>query len=271
MTSDSERLRAAALRHEAERAANWHARYVELGRAGRDRAGYFYTPEALAIFPRYQVLAAIRVALERFEPASLPALAEARELFATAALSASSDFTQFTGPRERAAALEERMEFARFVREVSAADIGAVESGPYRRVLTDVEARRAWHSVAAEWDIEPRRYWYPLRETSRADVQAFQAPYFRRDVRAERLSTILVERGIDRLWELREYGPEYELEPAALDAYYNGAEGTWSSSACDWLLYASHESSISVGGWLLDEVKRIWPEWERYVWTTPFF
>jgi hypothetical protein len=36
----------------------------------------------------------------------------------------------------------------------------------------------------------------------------------------------------------------------------------------DWLIYASHESSITVAGdWLLEAVKAEWPEWEQHLYT----
>ena len=116
-----------------------------------------------------------------------------------------------------------------------------------------------------------RQYWHPLADTERTDVAAFQAPYFLRAVTPERLAALLAERGITRVWELREYGPEYELDASAFEPHYNGAEGFWTSSALDWIVYASHESSMTVGGWMLAEVKRAWPEWVRHIWATPFF
>jgi len=73
------------------------------------------------------------------------------------------------------------------------------------------------------------------------------------------------------VWELREYGPEYTMDIELLDPIYNLAEGYWSSEQMDWIIYASHESSITVGGWMLDEIKEQWPAWSEYVWHGPFF
>jgi len=53
--------------------------------------------------------------------------------------------------------------------------------------------------------------------------------------------------------------------------YYNGAEGYWSSDGLDWIIYASHESSVTVGGWLLEEVKQAWSDWNSRIWTSPFY
>ena len=70
----------------------------------------------------------------------------------------------------------------------------------------------------------------------------------------ERLREVLASRGIASVWELREYGPEYEQDVGLFEPYYNGAEGYWSSGNLDWIIYASHESSVTVGGWLLPEL-----------------
>ncbi len=55
-----------------------------------------------------------------------------------------------------------------------------------------------------------------------------------------------------------------------VEPHYNLAEGIWTSRSLDWIVYASHENSITVGGWMLAEVKRAWPEWECHIWKTPF-
>lgn len=114
---------------------------------------------------------------------------------------------------------------------------------------------------------------------SRSTVSPLTSPTLQRNsasqqsryVTPDRLGVLLAERNVTRVWELREYGPEYELDAAVFEPAYNGAEGFWTSPTHDWIIYASHEASITVGGWMLAEVKRIWPEWERHIWTTPFF
>lgn len=63
-------------------------------RSGRDRYGYDYTPEALAVFPRYNVLNAIRIEIERLDPDILCDLDDTRELLILAGSVAEDDFTQ---------------------------------------------------------------------------------------------------------------------------------------------------------------------------------
>jgi hypothetical protein len=77
---------------------------------------------------------------------------------------------------------------------------------------------------------------------------------------------MLAESGIERVWELREYGPEYEIDLWLLEPSYTGAEGFWTPDDMDWLIYASHESTITVtGSWLLPRIQAHWPAWRAHV------
>ncbi len=58
------------------------------------------------------------------------------------------------------------------------------------------------------------------------------------------------------------------LAVSLLEPEYDGREGYWTSEGMDWLLYASHEGSITVAGdWLLEAVKSIWPAWRKHLYT----
>lgn len=271
MSPEVERLHTAARRYCSEHVQRWAERYQRLSDAGRDRRGYGYTTEAYRTFPRYQVLEAIRADIERLSGSDLRDLEEARELFSLAGLTAQNEFTSYDEPEAQVAAREEREAFAAFVREVPADVLREVEPLPYVRVLPAEESERVWDSVGRAWGLEPGRYWYPLAETDRADVEAFQDRPLLQAVAPEWFGAVLSQRGVERVWELREYGPEYELDVLAVEPHYNGAEGVWTSPALDWILYASHESSVTVGGWMLQELKQTWAEWDRHIWTTPFF
>jgi hypothetical protein len=204
-----------------------------LVRARAHRHGQDYTREAFRTFPRYLVLDAIRTDLERLSGTDVVSLDEARELFALAGLTAESPFTRLRDPDAQSAAQDEREAFVRIVREMPAAALVAVEPLPFARVLSRYEAEQTWSSVERVWGMKRRECWYPLAKTVRADVCAFQEPDFRGALPPERLRSILAERCITRIWELREYGPEYELDLSAFEPSYNGAEGFWTSPALD--------------------------------------
>jgi hypothetical protein len=266
-------LHAAARRYCLERHAYWSQLYSELvrKRGDRQRDGYHYTPEALATFPRYNVLNAIRVELERFDPGKLGDLDDTRGLLILAGETAQDDSTQkpICAIDERAMA-EERSDFCRYLGELNLADLSAIEKLPYRRVLTSAESNAIWSGLQSRWETKKKGYWFPLAECKIPDVVAFKTRGFEEAVAYDRLRETLASRGIGRVWELREYGPEYEEDVALFEPYYNGAEGYWSSGDLDWIIYASHESSVTVGGWLLAELKTLWPAWQAHVWTGVF-
>ncbi|HEX8319260.1 hypothetical protein [Longimicrobium sp.] len=136
--------------------------------------------------------------------------------------------------------------------------------------IRGVHREQLWQRLADTWAVGAG-YWHPLAEVPRRDVLAFQAPDFHQAlVAGQKLHAILAGRGVERVFEVREGGSAYQIELSDLDPTYTGDEGFWCSDAMDWLLYASHESSLTVGGkWLISRVKAAWPEWERHVWTTP--
>lgn len=119
------------------------------------------------------------------------------------------------------------------------------------------------------WGVQERRYWHPLiRLDLPPNVIALQQAWFDDAVPLATLHHILEEHGVTRFWELREYGPEYELDLAEMEAAYTEAESYWTSGTMDWLIYASHESSITVAGaWLISKVEAAWPAWEQHVYT----
>ncbi len=89
-------IHTAARRYCLERYALWAGRYAEIARRGgdRERDGYRYTSEALARFPRYNVLNAIRVELERIHFGELRDFDGAKARVLRAGEAANDDFTR---------------------------------------------------------------------------------------------------------------------------------------------------------------------------------
>jgi len=65
-----------------------------------------------------------------------------------------------------------------------------------------------------------------------------------------------------------ESSAEYEQEISAFRPTYGfNGEGFWCCKQMDWVIYASHENSITFGGeWLINKVKGAWSNWESYLW-----
>jgi hypothetical protein len=271
MSSKIENLHTSIRRYCMERYCYWTKTYGELVSAGKDRSGSEYTKEALYTFPRYNVLDAILVEVERHRPVDFTSLDEARRVFKAVAAEAQSIFTQPpNGNVEQQAMNEEREALDNFIAKVTEDDLSLVEPLFYRRVLSADESAIIRDRLQMDWSVS-QGYWYPLADRKREDIEAFQDTYFEKEVGTEKLHTIFRLHGIETLWEMREDGINFELELSVFEPYYNGYEGYWCDATFEWVIYASHESSITIGGWLLPEVKDVWSDWKERVWTTPFF
>jgi hypothetical protein len=207
------------------------------------------------------------VEIEGFIPQDFSSLEEATSLIVIAIRTAEDVITRNPNRKAQEAMDEEREAFVDFIQTLSKEELGNIEPLPYRRVLRKSESQQIWAALKKAWNIQ-YDYWYPLSDCSVSNVSAFQDKYFQEEVGPETLQTLLAKHGITRVWELRQYGPEYELELTELYPYED--EGYWCSEEMDWIIYASHESSVTIGGWLLGEVKKVWPNWEERIWKPPF-
>jgi len=135
--------------------------------------------------------------------------------------------------------------------------------------LTDKESAAIWIRVAAAWDIRPVFY-YPLEDTSsRRDLLALETSLFHAADGVNQLRRALGAHGVDRCWEFHEFKhlPTKRIAIREWSAIYAGTERFWTSEPLDWLLYLSHEESITLGGaWLVEAFKRTEPRWRELLW-----
>lgn len=164
---------------------------------------------------------------------------------------------------------EERILFCEYIDSLTDEELINVKPLPYRRTLSDEERKHIWDKMAKTWDIKGA-YWYPLENCIREDIFVFVDNYFYDELGIESIRSVLLKRGINRVWELCESEPfpEYEIDTSDFSPVYSiSGEGYWCSDDMDWIIYVSHENSITVGGeWLLDEIKAIWSNWEERKW-----
>ena len=165
---------------------------------------------------------------------------------------------------ERNAQDDERNKYSEFVRSLSEESVWHYEALPYQRVLNESESETLWQTLSHNWKIELGGYWYPLVRKTKEDVLAFDADAFYSGVPNQAFARLLRTFVASRVYELREGGPNYQLDPEAVEPIYNGAEGFWTTADCQWVLYASHESSITLAGSVLQRVKAIWPSWAQH-------
>jgi hypothetical protein len=231
---------------------------------------------------RFSVLHNLLVEIERTTPSDFATVAALRDhlLAMTEAIQSERRSYSWSAEREVRTVTREpfnaeqeavRGEFLGFVRGLSEDDLRQVPPLPFRRVLSDSQARRIAKGVSQRWGFEAtKRYWWPLREgypeQMPVDVLVLQERHFYTDLGVDAMRGILLTRGITRLFELTEhhFAPEYEIDIELCT--FRGNETIWTSRSLDWLIYVSHESSITFAGeWLVAAVKQAWPMWERRI------
>ncbi|EMS71294.1 hypothetical protein [Ruminiclostridium cellobioparum] len=312
------KLHTAARRYCIERGYFWRDEYSKVCDPDRNgkKNGYHYTDEAYDIFPRYNVLDAILIEVEKHNPEEFESLEYAKNELITTGLCAESSFTkpsngqtvgkiiidelkkgtynhlplsemlpklfelaevkskEFPEPRnnevQEKAMNKEKYLFCKFISDLTEADLSVVEPMFYRRVISETESDMLRKELSIKW-CEVGSYWYPLIECNREDIVAFTDDFFDEDQDIERLREILKRHGIYKIYQLREFdsSPEYELDTDAFYPFYTiDGEGYWCSNEMDWVIYASHENSITIAGtWLVDEVKLAWKDWKQRIWS----
>ncbi|MGH9533632.1 MAG: hypothetical protein ACRD2E_02105 [Terriglobales bacterium] len=259
----------------------WGDRYSALKEAGGERVAtagkisWAYSDAAYQIFPRKLLAQALLDEVERI----VPALAgSGKRLCArlTASAEAARAATQATlrDPRAAAPISAEAEEFQRWVASSGTLCWQEVRPLAFHRTLDATEGRAAWERAAVRWGLRGN-CWFPLTEGEQpADVLVFHRELFGARAGAKLLVEALAERGIQQVLHLHAWGPANDYETAlsllamalgvAMEEYFTAGEA-------DWLVYASHESSVAIGGeWLAARFKEAWPDWRGKTYLGPF-
>jgi hypothetical protein len=244
----------------------WSQQYARLtatdGERMKFRDGQIeYSDAAWDLIPRYRVLDAIRRDVERFVPRDFPTAEALRVALAEIGETAPVEVTRFEHPVAARAEADERRRFVEFVGAADLNELARRPPLPFRRVLREDE-----HALLHEAFIRRWGKWYGgAVDGVPADAVTLHEAAMEAPGAYEHLCKTLADRGVSRLFELREWGDGYELDTAAAGFTYTGAEGFWTSGEMAWMVYASHESSITFGGgWLVAAVRSVLPEFDRY-------
>jgi hypothetical protein len=240
------------------------------------KPGWDYSEEAYQIFPRYRIDALIQAEGEKLVPDISGNLGVLRsQLIGACGLAEARLLEELTNAIARRAVREEAADFKAYVQVLEGRDLEEIIPLPYRRVLTEEESNNLWNRLRQTWDIG-NGYWFPLREGSVPDnLLTLHVDYFESMKGAELLRDALSNRGVSRVFQLNEFrsiDPEYEMEISILEPHYaSGGEQYSTSESLDWVVYASHESSITIGGdWLTEVIKERWPDWPRRSYGGPY-
>jgi hypothetical protein len=275
-------LHTAARRFCQDRFSEWSQTYNELQLKENWKVenlfkpGWDYSEGAYRIFPRYRIDALIQAEVEKLIPDSSGELGELRsQLIDACGWAEARLFEELANPIARNALREEAADFKAYVQVLEDRDLGDIAPLPYRRVLTEEESKKLWNRLKQTWDIGDG-CWFPLRDNPVPNhLLTLHVDYFARMKGAELLHDALSNRGVSRVFQLNEFksiDPEYEMELSILEPRYaSGGEQYCTSESFDWVVYASHESSITIGGdWLTEIIKERWPDWPRRTYGGPY-
>ncbi len=268
---DRAALHTAARRYSEDRYSEWVQAYCELEARenvqieNKFKPGWDYSEEAYGVFPRYRLAKAIRIEVERLAPDSSQSLQELRsQLIKACDIAEARLCAELKNEIALKALGEESQDYKTYIRILSEGDLLNVSPLPFRRVLSDKESKELWSHLKASWNVGGG-YWFPLREgQAPSNVLVFHVDYFKAMNGFTLLREVLGQRGVSRVFELHEFGPDepdYEIELSIFEpAYRFGGEQYSCTAGADWVVYASHESTITVcGNWLTQILRRNGP------------
>ncbi len=279
---DRTALHTAARRCCEDRYSDWAQTYNELETRenvrieNKFKPGWDYSEEAYGVFPRYRVDKAIRIEVERLTPEASNSLEELRsDLIRACDIAEARLHSELNNTIAWEALREEAEDYKAYIGVLNERDLASIVPLPFRRVISAKENEKLWNELKIAWDIG-EGYWFPLREGPiPSNVIAFHVDYFEKMNGLELLHEALKTRGVSRVFELHEFGPDepdYEIELSILKPEYRwGGEQYCTAVTIDWVVYASHESSITVAGdWLTEIFKERWPEWMQRSYGGPY-
>jgi hypothetical protein len=243
----------------------------KLFKPGRD-----YSQEAYGILPRYRFDKATMIEVERLLPHSNNSPEELRsQLIAASDIAESRLHAELNNEIARQALREELGGYKTYTRALSEEDLLSIAPLPSRGVLTTAERKGLWNQLRMTWDIG-KGYWFPLKQgPAPPSSLSFHVEYIEAIGAPVRLRDALSRRGISRAFEVHEFGPhepDYAIELSIFDpACRWGGEQYCTAAGVDWVVFASHESSITIGGnWLTKMFKEKWPECAQRTYLGPY-
>ena len=137
----------------------------------------------------------------------------------------------------------------------------------YKGIIDHLEVFSLTLKLNGTWGIDIGTYWFPLKPVKRADVISFKADDFIKYFGYVSLRECLDKNSV--IVEVREWSENVfvinfeNFEPE----YGNGGEGYWFDRNMKWIIYCSHENSITFGGEdLIKRIKENWKEWNQHIW-----
>jgi hypothetical protein len=121
------------------------------------------------------------------------------------------------------------------------------------------------------WDCDIPFGWIPITGNRPIpDTEVYQASHFSDNI-TNPASVIRKVFDVTDLYEIQEGGLVTEKKIGGCGFSYDGLEYLYTDKDFRFVIYFSHENSVTVGGKdLIEEIHSIWPDYEKHIWTTPY-
>jgi hypothetical protein len=123
-----------------------------------------------------------------------------------------------------------------------------------------------------KWKCDLDFGWIPITsDMDIANTEIYKADYFSENItNISELLKNLFE--IVQVYEIQEGGNVTLKELVECDFYYDGLEYIYTDEKFRFVIYCSHENSITVGGKeLIDRIHEVWPNYIDCIWTDSIF
>lgn len=219
-----------------------------------------YSDKDYDIFPRYNVLTAIRQGIELFVGQHFETLEACKATLKEIGFTSQNIFT--TGKQNKIAAnaiQDERNKFIAFIGKVTIEELQNVEALPYRRRLKTDEAKSIRKQLKKIWGYD--HYWEPIEHASpKETVFLMKANIISSDY--DKIIDIVKEKSDAKIFEISEDHIDYEIEIDSFDP--DCYETIFTDKTYNWVIYGSHESTLAFGGtWLVTFMKQLFADREN--------
>jgi len=238
----------------------WSEKYQN-ERTGTD-IPYTYSDNDYNLFPRYNTLDAILKGIETIVGSSFPSEDLCKLEIKKLGQDSNTIFT--TGKLNKIeiiAIQDERQKFSKFIDNLKITQIENVEPLPYKRRLKEAETKEIRKGLKEHWNFDGG-YWEPLISCSPKPFIFFDKTNL--DEADFVKIKMIISTICTRIYEVNEDGYDYEIDNSVFepDCY----ETIFTNNKYDWIIYGSHERTISFGGiWLLTEIEKYLTDKKQFI------
>jgi hypothetical protein len=210
---------------------------------------YTYTSNDYNLFPRYNTLNAIREGIEELVGKEFKTIEECKNQIIDIGKNYNTIFTDNQNNEiAKKAILDERNKFVLYVELIDFNKFECVEPLPYKRKLSKEESNHLRDILKCKWSFNGS-YWFPLQGDFKNAVFISKASIDEQQLKE--ITGFIKNLSQDHAYIIAEDLVDYEIEKSLIDI--DGYEEFVFDSTNSWIVYSSHEGTISFAG---DKLKK---------------